>query len=169
MSAMDANRPMSRRALLTGGAAGGPMLRPPWAHEAAEFASRCTGCDACIQACPESVLSRDPDGRPRFDPQAGECTFCGDCVRACTPAALEFAATTRWPWRARVEPGCLPAHGVVCASCRDVCPEAAIRVPPGGRGAASIDPLRCTGCSACIGVCPAGAIALERPPLEEAA
>ncbi|AKC86338.1 ferredoxin-type protein NapF [Pseudoxanthomonas suwonensis] len=158
---------MTRRALLFGRQpAETPALRPPWALSEPAFASRCTRCDACVRACPEQVLARGADGLPRFEPSRGECTFCGDCAQACTSGALDAALSPPWELRAQVGPDCLPAHGVVCASCREVCLESAIHVPPGARGAATVDPERCTGCGACVGLCPAMAIALVHAPLE---
>lgn len=159
--------PLSRRSLLFGRTAtADSTLRPPWAIDAGLFASLCTHCDACVRACPEQVLLRDGDGLPRFDPARGECTFCGDCVQACESGALQATVAPPWELRARVQDGCLPAHGVVCASCREVCPESAIRVLPGGRGAAMVDAERCSGCGACVGICPAQAITLSHLPLE---
>jgi ferredoxin-type protein NapF len=105
---------------------------------------------------------RGRDGLPRFDAALGECTFCGDCMQACESGALQASVSPPWELRAWVGEGCLPAHGVVCASCREVCPESAIQVPPGGRGAAAVDPDRCTGCGACVGICPGSAISLAR-------
>ncbi len=161
----------TRRALLFGRATApaAPAARPPWALEAEAFAAACTRCDACIDACGERVLSRGADGLPRFEAGTGECTFCGDCAAACGTGALAAAVSPPWHLRARVAEACLPGKGVVCASCRDVCPENAIRVPPGGRGAAVVDAARCTGCGACVGVCPASALALVDSPLEAAA
>jgi ferredoxin-type protein NapF len=158
---------LSRRALLFGGStAEAPVLRPPWALPGSAFASRCTRCDACVRACPENVLRRDADGLPHFDATLGECTFCGDCVQACVPTALDAAVSPPWELRAQVAGSCLSANGVVCSSCREACPESAIRVPPGARGAARVDPERCTGCGACVGLCPTGAISLADAPLE---
>ena len=158
---------LTRRSLLFGRqATEAPALRPPWALPESDFASRCTRCDACVRACPEQVLVRGGDGLPRFVATSGECTFCGDCVQACESAALDASILPPWELGARVGDGCLSARGVVCASCREACPETAIHVAPGARGPALIDAGRCTGCGACVGICPAGAIALSSEPLE---
>ncbi len=158
---------LTRRTLLFGRDAARPAaVRPPWAVPEPDFSARCTRCDACVHACPEQVLVRGGDGLPRFDAQLGECTFCGDCVQACESAALDASISPPWELGARVGDGCLSARGVVCASCREACPETAIHVAPGARGPAVIDAERCTGCGACVGICPAGAIALSSEPLE---
>lgn len=168
---MAASAPLTRRALLFGHSpAEAVVLRPPWAVDDDLFASRCTRCDDCVRACPEQVLLRDSDGLPRFDPARGECTFCGDCASACASGALLASVSPPWDLRAQVGGDCLPGHGVVCASCREICPASAIHVPPGGHGAAVVAAERCTGCGACVGICPVGAIALKgRVPLEAVA
>ncbi len=89
----------------------------------------------------------------------GECDYCGACVDACVSGALHRDQPAD-QYSARVHEGCLSGQGVVCASCREVCPTRAIAVPPGGRGAASIDAEACTGCGACVSICPTQAIHL---------
>lgn len=111
---------------------------------------------------------RDADGLPHFDAQAGECTFCGDCAAACDSDAFLPTLDPPWTLSARVADTCLSAHGVVCASCREVCPTTAIRVPPAARGAAVVDAEACTGCGACVAICPAGAISLHHARATEA-
>lgn len=168
---MDSARSLSRRALLFGHAAPVPhvvVLRPPWARPDAEFSAACTRCDACVRACPPQVLVRDADGVPRFDAHAGECTFCGDCAAACDSHAFLTTLDPPWTLSAQVADTCLSAHGVVCASCREVCPASAIRVPPAARGAAVIDVDACTGCGACVAPCPVDAISLHHAPAMEA-
>jgi ferredoxin-type protein NapF len=168
---MDSIRSPSRRALLFGPVPSAPspaVFRPPWAKHEPEFLAACTRCDACVNACPEQVLIRDVDGLPRFDAREGECTFCGDCVAACGSGAFEAARDPPWTLAADVGDACLSAQGVVCASCREVCPASAIRVPPGARGAATVDPDACTGCGACIGTCPVNAISLHHASAMEA-
>lgn len=173
---MDTARTMSRRALLFGrdgddrsertpGAARVPsplVLRPPWALPGSAFARACTGCVACVDACPEQVLVLRK-GKAVFDPERGECSFCHACVDACAPGALrDEGKDAPWIQGAVVDDACLGARGVVCASCRDACPAAAILIPPAARGAACIDADACTGCGACVAVCPTDAIHLHQ-------
>ncbi len=167
---MVASQPLSRRALLFGRSTVEPAgPRPPWALGEPFFAGACTRCDDCIRACPEAVLVRGTEGLPRFDALAGECTFCRACAEACGTGALDPSISPPWEWRARVGEDCLPGRGVVCSSCREVCPASAIRIAPGARGAARIEASACTGCGACVAICPGDAITLVHSPLEQPA
>ena len=80
---------ITRRDLVGGRlrANGGPQ-RPPWALPEFTFQDVCTGCNACIDACPTSILKKARAGYPVVDLSDNECTFCGDCVTACRPKAL---------------------------------------------------------------------------------
>jgi ferredoxin-type protein NapF len=57
---------------------------------------------------------------------------------------------------------CLAEAGIVCRSCGDVCPDAAISFRPrlGLPPKAVVNELACTGCGECVGVCPSQAIGL---------
>ena len=119
---MSQARPISRRALLFGrsdgespvspprtGRAGSSQarsaqtLRPPWALRGAAFANACTGCVACVDACPEQVLVLRK-GKAVFEPERGECTFCHACVDACAPGALrDDGVQPPWSYRANVD------------------------------------------------------------------
>lgn len=54
---------------------------------------RCTGCGACIAACPEVAIARDEAGRVVTD--RARCTACGACVNACTGGLREIAGDQR--------------------------------------------------------------------------
>jgi ferredoxin len=61
---------------------------------------RCTGCGACVGACPVAAVSVDPVRSHRRDPAAKQavvdastCIGCGVCVRACRRGSLSL--TTR--------------------------------------------------------------------------
>ena len=156
---------LSRRALLRGRVHVEPTLRPPWALDEPAFLQACTRCRACIDACPEHVLSLGDGGFPAFEPIRGECTFCGRCATACEPGALQCqAGVTPWQIAALVSDGdCLAQRGVICLSCQDACGERAISFPlTAGRVATpKIDTDRCTGCGACVSTCPTTAISLK--------
>ncbi|MBT4521391.1 MAG: glycyl-radical enzyme activating protein [Halieaceae bacterium] len=52
--------------------------------------SLCTGCGACLDACPQKAISliKKPCGRREASVDRGLCTDCGDCVASCIPKAL---------------------------------------------------------------------------------
>lgn len=56
--------------------------RPAWRRSVSE---NCTGCGACIRACPMGAIPEEP-GRTRFR----ECIACLRCVRVCPEAAIHF-------------------------------------------------------------------------------
>lgn len=135
--------------------------RPPWALPEAAFQDICTGCDACIDACPTSILKKARAGYPVVEFAGGECTFCGDCVSVCRPKALRRNENTPpWTLLAVVASSCLSATGTTCRICGERCDAQAItfKLAVGGRANPIVDPAHCTGCGACIAPCPVDAI-----------
>lgn len=134
-------------------------VRPPGAGTEARFLADCTGCGACVDACPEGILAMS-GGYPEVQFSHGGCDFCGACADVCRPGALSGAAV--FGHRVTIGSGCLSAAGVVCRICAEQCETGAIRIRPavGGRAAPELDAAACTGCGACIGPCPAGAVAV---------
>ncbi|MGY6520034.1 MAG: ferredoxin-type protein NapF [Lysobacteraceae bacterium] len=160
MSALQAPD-VGRRALLQGRPRPRPAPpRPPQALPEPAFLERCTRCDDCLSACPEAVLVRGDGGYPVFDPSLGECTFCDACTTACDAGALDADAARPWDWVAVVGGGCLTVAGVVCQSCRDVCPVPAIAFPPARVPRPQVEAAACTGCGACVAACPTASINL---------
>ncbi len=126
----------------------------------------CTGCGACIDACPQAILVLAPD-RVAITPEAGECVFCGECAASCPEQV--FLPDRRMGHVMQISAGCLVHAGIACMSCRDVCPEQAITVQPriGAVFLPRIDAASCTGCGACSASCPAEAIlAVQREAQE---
>lgn len=156
----------SLRALLRGRPLVAASMRPPWALAEGAFVDACTRCGECIRRCPERVLGVGDGGFPVVLARAGECTFCRACVDGCAPGALQPGSERAWDRHARIDTGCLTRNGIVCQSCRDACPEGAIRFrASAGIVVPEIDAERCTACGACAAVCPAAAIALEPMPM----
>jgi ferredoxin-type protein NapF len=141
-------------------------LRPPWSRNET-LAVACTGCGACVAACPQAIVTLDAGRWPQIDFSRGECTFCGKCAEACTEPVFERSIPA-FPHIALIGDACFAARGVVCQSCGDACPESAIGFHPrlGGPARPTLSADHCTGCGACIATCPANAITAGSPALE---
>jgi ferredoxin-type protein NapF len=146
----------SRRGFLTGRPA--PAFRPLPPGISMEALSACTGCGDCVAACPQQILLV-AEGRVAVDFSLDECTFCGACATACPEPV--FSDSRAMQHVAAISDACLARRGVTCMTCRDACPENAIRFAPraGGPFLPVLDAGLCTGCGACIGPCPSNAIA----------
>lgn len=162
MSALE-NVTKRRRFLRCELASAGNPIRPPWAYDEAIFTVRCSRCNACIDHCETRILFKGDGGFPEVDFSRGECTFCQACVGLCQPQALSLSNSPPWQLVADITENCLAYNGVVCMTCRDQCPEQAIRMQPrvGQPALPVIDGIRCNGCGACYSPCPANAIRMQ--------
>jgi ferredoxin len=52
---------------------------------------RCTGCGACIAACPLGIFTPTPDGATTHAERAAGCLGCGACVVQCSTEAVQLA------------------------------------------------------------------------------
>ena len=66
--------------------------RPPGAVDEQAFVQQCTGCDACMIACPvNAIMIEDLEARlPVIFPEEAACVHCSGypCIAACPAAAL---------------------------------------------------------------------------------
>ena len=64
--------------------------------------SKCTGCEACGNACPENDITMEPDGEGFLFPQVNEslCIDCGKCRKVCPVGENPFVSENH------VEPEC---------------------------------------------------------------
>lgn len=149
----------TRRGLFLGRQAERRRVLPPGVT--LESLTACTGCGQCVEKCPTQIIVL-LDERPSLDFSGGECTFCGGCARACPEQVFAAEAVTRLAHVVAIGDGCLARNNVACQSCRDACPQQAIRFRPrtGGPFLPEVDVNSCSGCGACIGVCPVGAIGI---------
>lgn len=158
---------LGRRGFLTGRLAPArDAVQPPWTR-IEKLAAACTGCGACIDACPQAIFRMGPGRWPQIDFSRSECTFCGKCAEAC-PEPVFDRALPAFPHVVAIGEACFAARGVVCQSCGDACPEGAIRFRPrlGGPALPELAADRCTSCGACVSTCPADAIAVAVPIAE---
>lgn len=72
--------------------------RPPGASQEKHFQTLCTGCDACMIACPVNVIMIEDLSRrlPLLYPEKNPCINCPDypCIRACPTGALNASHGT---------------------------------------------------------------------------
>jgi ferredoxin-type protein NapF len=161
----------SRRKLLLGlRQSTPPPVRPPWTSETS-IAEACTHCGACAEACGPGLISLGAGGLPALDFTAGECTFCAACADACPEPVFPDVAERKRAFSHVVAIGsttaaspCLTHRGVVCQTCRDECPEAAMQAPqPVQRSSTTWGtagpPMRNANL---IAACPADAIEISR-------
>jgi ferredoxin-type protein NapF len=143
-----------------------PAVRPPGFLVGRTGA--CTACGACVHACPTGIVSVS-EVAPVLDFSSGECTFCGACGKAC-PEGLFAEEPGAFGHVAAIFDTCLARLGIACMTCRDSCPQDAIRFRPrtGGPFLPEIDVDTCIGCGACIARCPAEAIGVAPRPQETA-
>jgi ferredoxin-type protein NapG len=154
-------------------------LRPPFAVDELDFLSKCTRCDACIEACPHQVIfsltqvqGGTAAGTPALDLVNKGCHLCSDwpCLNACETGALERPDVVDEAHTIDEDsaPGlsltpdqrlsdvsididqCLPYLGPECGACLGSCPVSALT----WQGTKpNIDQTLCVGCALCREAC----------------
>ena len=147
-------------------------LKPAGSKSLDNFSSQCTGCQLCVQACPNDVLRAssklDTFMQPEMSYERGYCRpECTRCSEVCPAGAIqkitrEEKTAIQIGHAVWVGQNCVALHdGVECGNCAKHCPSGAITMMPyDPEDAASpkipiINEERCIGCGACEHVCPA--------------
>ena len=158
-------REVGRRAAALPSARPERLVRPPGARlPDTDYLAACTGCEACVPACPPGAIfmASVGDETPRrvavLDAERKPCFMCRDlpCIAACTPRALQPLAGPRTMriGIAQISPlRCRTFREERCDLCIKVCPlpGEAIRAV---NGRPIVAAQHCTGCGLCVMACP---------------
>lgn len=145
---------------------------PPGAVGIDHLASRCTGCQLCVGACPNGVLRPSSGLTTLMQPESGyergycrpECTACSDVCPSGAILPLDGASKSSIQighavW---VKANCVAVtDGVACGNCARHCPTGAIQMVPldeedlDSPMIPAVNTERCIGCGACENLCPA--------------
>ena len=147
-------------------------LKPAGSVSLDNFTSRCTGCQLCVQNCPNDVLRASSKletfMQPEMSYERGYCRpECTACSEVCPAGAIrkvtrEQKTSIQIGHAVWIGKNCIPLRdGVTCGNCAKRCPSGAITMMPyDPEDEASpkipiINEERCIGCGACEHVCPA--------------
>ncbi len=147
-------------------------IKPAGSVSLENFSSRCTGCQLCVQVCPNDVLRASSKletfMQPEMSYERGYCRpECTKCSEVCPAGAIrkitrEEKTAIQIGHAVWIGQNCVPLRdGVACGNCAKHCPSGAITMMPyDPNDEASpkipiVNEERCIGCGACEHVCPA--------------
>lgn len=147
-------------------------LKPAGSVSLDNFSSKCTGCQLCVQSCPNDVLRAssklDTFMQPEMSYERGYCRpSCTTCSEVCPAGAItkvtpEQKTSIQIGHAVWIGQNCVPLRdGVTCGNCAKHCPSGAITMmhyDPDDESSPKIPIIneeRCIGCGACEHVCPA--------------
>lgn len=146
---------------------------PPGAVSFSNMRKSCTGCQLCVQSCPNHIIRPTVDFEHFMHPQldftqgfcATDCTRCSDVcpTGALKPLSIEDKSSVKIGTAVVDYDACLSAKGDKCGNCASRCPAGAIRMVSRGDDESVIIPVVnesvCIGCGACEYYCPVGTVA----------
>lgn len=150
---------------------------PPGAISLKNLQQRCTGCQLCVTACPNGVLSPSSDLlsylQPTVSYEEGHCRpECHACIDVCPAGAIiplgnsheekmAHKASLKIGRAVWIKDNCIPlTEGDKCGNCARHCPTGAISMIPSDPNdpksiqIPSVNEERCIGCGACEHLCP---------------
>lgn len=147
-------------------------IKPAGSVSLDNFSSRCTGCQLCVQVCPNDVLRAssklDTFMQPEMSYERGYCRpECTKCSEVCPAGAItkvtrEQKTAIQIGHAVWIGQNCVPLRdGVSCGNCAKHCPSGAITMMPYDPEDATspliptINTEKCIGCGACEHVCSA--------------
>lgn len=148
-------------------------LLPPGVVSQAHINSHCVGCQLCIQACPDNLLTMSTKLETLMQPVLDyetdyckpECSRCSNVCPAGVFKPLDEVMKTSWKvGTASVNLSqCISANGYDnCGNCARHCPASAIEMIEREEGGVLIPVVNeniCIGCGACEVHCPVGTVA----------
>lgn len=147
-------------------------IKPAGSISLKNFSTHCTGCQLCVQACPNDVLRASAKletfMQPEMSYERGYCRpECTKCSEVCPAGAIhkitrEEKTAIQIGHAVWIGQNCVPLRdGVTCGNCAKHCPSGAITMmhydPEDAASPMipSINTEKCIGCGACEHVCPA--------------
>ena len=142
-----------------------PLL-PAGAQSLRHFAASCTGCQACVAACPSQVLASFDHGAGLLQPSLsfhhGFCrTTCTVCGQVCPAGAIQQITPEE---KSAIQIGhaeidrslcVVKTDQVACTACQRNCPTGAISLVGEAKlKEPAVNREKCIGCGACEHYCP---------------
>ena len=140
--------------------------RPPWARDNAVFLTLCTGCNQCVEACPQKVLKVSEElepglnGLPVLSLDHNICDLCGSCAKTCETGALSLLNGNMHQAVAEFNNHCESGYGQPCRMCVEACELGALSVEKNQKP--KVDANLCTGCGKCGLSCYSRAISMVK-------